>query len=190
MPNKTGELQLLPETKKKIEFSAPGQSQLLVFAAVFFGLLLAGYGGLIYYNTVVLGKIDGVNAALDQVEKSRNRKDEDKLLKLKNDLAIVQPLLENHVYWSAAFERVQKLVQPAVQFNSLTVKLDRNEYAFKAVTGSYVTIAKQIAAFYTDDTITDVAVGKITSLPNGRIEFDVQLILDTEKVLKKNKNKP
>lgn len=188
MSDKTGGLQLLPETKKKIEFSAPGQSKLMIFAAVFFGLLLAGYGGLIYYNGLVLREIDKVNAALDQVEKSRIRKDEDKLLKLKNDLTIVQPLLENHVYWSAAFERVQKLVQPAVQFNSLTVKLDRNEYAFKAITGSYATIAKQIAAFYTDDAITDVAVGKITSLPNGRLEFDTQLILNTEKILKKNKN--
>lgn len=181
-----GGLQFLTETKKKIEVSVPGQNRLLVFSLIFLALIMAVYGGLVYYKGLLATELDQVNQQLVEIEKARSKKDEDSLLKLKDDLALVKPLIENHISWSEAFAKIQNLIIPQVQFDSLGVKLDKKEFTFKAFAPSFTVVAKQLAAFYADSAIRDVSVGKISSLPNAKVDFSAQLVLDLDKIIKKN----
>ena len=152
-------------------------------------IILGLDGGLIYYKKSVIGQLEGVDKQLVDLESSRNKKDEQKLLSLKDSLALVQPLILNHTVWSGALTRIQGLINPKVQFDSLSVNLAKAEYTFRAFAADYATVAKQIAAFYNDDQITDVIVGKVTSLTDSKVEFTAVLNLDINRLVKKNLSK-
>lgn len=184
-----GGIQLLPDTKKKIQLQSTGQNRVLIFSFVFVVLVGGLYGGLWWYQDSTQKKLEDINKQLSDIEATRNKKDEEKLLNLKDSLALVEPLIKSHVFWSDAFDRIQNLINPGVQFSSLGVSLGKSEYTFKAVARNYSTVAKQIAAFYKDDAITDVSLGKISTLSTGQIEFSTTLILNVDKLVKKNLGK-
>ncbi len=181
-----GGLQLLPETRKKIEVKIPGQNRLTTFSFIFLALILALYGGLMLYQGMLSSDLDEIERQLVDIEKGRDKKEEKKMLDLHNTLSIIRPLLESHVVWSEGLTRIQNLVNPQVQFDSLSAKIDREEYIFKAYAPNYAVIAKQIAAFYTDPAIVDINLGKVTSLPAGKLEFNMLLNLDIDQFLRKN----
>jgi len=180
-----GGLQLLPETRKKIDYRKPGQNRLLFLAFIFVGLILAIYGGLYFYKGTQKTKLDDIDNQLVANEKARSKTDEEKLLALKNSIAAIGPVLSGHVKWSEALTHIQGLVNPKVKFDTLSVNLSKKEYSFKGYAANYATIAKQIAAFYADSAITDLSVGKITSQPDGSAEFTMVLVLDLEKAFNK-----
>jgi len=179
-------LQLLPETRKKLKIAIPGQNRLLVLSLIFLALILALYGGLLVYKNKLSGELNRVEEQLVAVEKSRSKSDEEKLLRLKDQLSLVKPLIDSHISWSDGLARIQNLVNPQVQFESLNVNTTRGEYSFRAFGANYAAVAKQIAAFYTDEAIKDVSLGKVLGLPTGRVDFSIQLSLDVGKLLKKN----
>jgi hypothetical protein len=181
------EIQLLPNTRKKISYSATGRSKLLVLSFVFIGLLAGVYFGLVYYKNSATKNLNNIDQELVANEEARSKTDEDMLLRLKNSLAIIGPLLKNHVLWSDALAHMQSLINPQVQFDSLMVDSAKEEYTFKAFASSYSTVAKQISAFYADDAIKDLSVGKITGQPDGKVDFTIQLSLDSEKLYKNSK---
>jgi Tfp pilus assembly protein PilN len=179
-----GGLQLLPETRKKIEYHAPGHNRLLIFSVVFLAFIFAVYGGLVYYQKSVQGQLDTINSALVKNEQARSKTDEDMLLNLKDNLAVASNMLTQHLPWSQALTHIQALIVPQVQFENLTVKFDQKQYSFKALAVSYAAVAKQVAAFYSDGAITNIVMGNITAQPDGTVEFSVQLGFDPTKVTK------
>ena len=184
MPDNNGGLQLLPETRRRIDLYTPGQNRGLYVALGILGLVLLTYGGLYFWQRQLVVHYTDSAKALQDAEHGRDLKQETALLQLKDRIALVKPLLNNHIAWSAAFVRIQRLIGPDIQFDSLNVKLDKNEYNFKAFAASYLAVAKQLAAFYADDAITDVVVGKLSALPTGKVEFTAQLTLDPNKTIK------
>jgi len=184
MPN-IGGLQLLPETRKKIEVRVPGQNKPVVLSLVFAVAVLGLYFGLMFYNNSILSSVSRADEQLAALEKSRDRKLEQKLLGLKDQLSVVGPLISSHLFWSQGFSKIQSLVQPQVQFKSLNADGPAAKIIFQATAASYTTIAKQIAAFYTDDSITDIILNKASLLPGGRIDFTMQLMFDPAKFLMK-----
>ena len=181
-----GGIQLLPETRKKVEMKIPGENRPVVFASIFAGLILIVYFGLWAYNNKLKGDLDRIGAQLTELEKSRNKTEEANLLRVREQLKVVKPLIEGHVMWSEGFAKLQGLIHPQVYIDSLTAQIEKGEFVFKAYAANYATIAKQIAAFYSEETIKDVNLGKITGLPNGKLEFNIQLAFDIDKMLKKN----
>lgn len=180
------EIQLLPQTRKKVEIKIPGQNKLLFFALGFLVLLGGFYSGLAYYKNLLDEKLSLAEQGLVDLEKSRNKENEDKILALQDRLRIIRPMISSHIFWSAGLAKLQNLTSPQVQIDSLSVNLDKKEFNFKAFTPNYTTLAKQISAFYADDLITDVTLGKVISLPTGKLEFNMQINFDVNKLLKKN----
>ncbi len=181
-----GGIRLLPQTRKKIDVKTPGQNKLLVFSFLFVMLIFAFYGGLFLYKKSLFSNLNSIEENIVTLEKSRNKSEEQKILDFKEKLKIVTPLINNHIYWSNGFGKFQSLVSPRVQLESINVSVIKAEFNFKAITDSYTTLAKQIAAFYGDDTITDVILGKVASLSTGKLEFSMQINFDVNKLLKKN----
>lgn len=181
-----GGIQLLPDTKRKIEYNAPGRNRLLILSFLFAGLLALVYGGLLFYKGYIKDDLDGINDQLVTLERSRDKNYEDRLINLKKNLAVVMPLLKNHIFWSSGLVKIQNLIVPQVQFDSLSVSLEKKEYSFKAFASSYADVAKQIAAFNADSNVTDLTIGRITSNSNGRVDFSIVLKLNTDTLLKNN----
>lgn len=180
-----GGLQLLPNTRKRIDYSAPGQNRLLLLSFVFVVLVVGAYFALSYYKEKITSELNVINEDIVKNEEARSKTDEDNFLKLKNSLSAVEPLLKKHNFWSSAVTHLQSKIHPEVQFSSLSMNSNKDEIVFKAQASSYTTVARQIAAFYSDSSITEVVIGKIIAMPDGRAEFSIQLKFDPAKLIRK-----
>lgn len=178
-----GGLQLLPETRRKIEIKVPGQNRSLIFAFILVSIIVALYFGLNFYKSSLFDKITAIDSKLTELETSRDKKTEQNLLALNKQLSAVGGLISNHVFWSEAFGRIQALVLPQTQFQTLTADTPGRKIIVKGVSSSYTTMARQIAALYTLEAITDIILNKVANLPTGKVEFTMQISFDPKKLL-------
>src|SRR3989344_2023614 len=102
MPD-AGGLQFLPETRKKIDVKRPGQNRHLVFGFIVLGVVLGLYLGLSSYKESLLSEVTALSQQLSDLERARDKQLEIKLLDLNKQLAVINPLLNSHVFWSTAF---------------------------------------------------------------------------------------
>lgn len=179
-----GGLQLLPQTRKKLELKIPGENKFLVLSLLFVLVIGGIYFALYSYRVSIFNQAIAVDDQVASLEKQRNKDTEKQLLSLNQQLSVVKPLISGHIMWSQALQRIQAMIAPTVQFSSLTTDLLKKSIVFKATADNYTTVAHQIAAFYRDPAISDVNLNKITNLTTGRVEFDMELSIDTDKFLK------
>ncbi|OGN02705.1 MAG: hypothetical protein A2655_03270 [Candidatus Yanofskybacteria bacterium RIFCSPHIGHO2_01_FULL_43_42] len=182
MPNEGG-LQLLPETRKKIEIIIPGENRLLVIGAVVLAISAALAGSLYFYNNYLEDKLVSLDGKLAALEQNRNRQSEQNILVFNKQLSMLSNLLNKHAYWTTAFSKIEGLTQSQVQFDSLIAAAADNKIDFKATAANYTTIARQIAAFLSDESITDINLSKVNILTNGRLEFTMQISFNRSKFL-------
>lgn len=176
-------LQLLPETRKRIDVHVRGENTYLTASVIFVGVIVVIYlGAYLYYSSIVSG-IKSINNDLATLEQNRDKNTEDKLLALNQKLSVVGPILASHFYWTDALVKIGKLTQPQVQFKSVSAGIGDKKINFKAEAANYTVVAHQIAAFLGDQAFTNVAIGKVLSLSTGRVEFNMQLDFDSNKLL-------
>jgi len=179
-----GGLQLLPETRKKIEIITPGENRPLIIGAAVLVLAAILAGGLYFYKNSLENKLASLDTEIASLEQQRNKQAEQNILVFNKQVSILKKLLNEHVYWTTAFSKIEGLTQPQVQLSSLTATVAENKIDFKATAANYTTIARQIAAFLSDESIKDINLSKVNTLTNGRLEFTMQLIFDKSKFLK------
>lgn len=179
-----GGLQLLPETRKKIEIITPGENRLLVVGAVVFAIAAVLAGGLYFYKNSLENKLVSLDAQIVALEQQRNKQAEQNLLVFNKQISMLSDLLNKHPYWTTGFSKIEGLTQGQVQFDSMTATMAANRIDFKATAANYTTIARQIAAFISDESIKDVNLNKVNTLTNGRLEFTMQIMFDKSKFLK------
>jgi hypothetical protein len=182
MPD-VGGLQLLPETRRKIEVNLPGQNKSLVWSFVFALIILAAYIGLLVYQSSLNATSTSLDNQLAAIEKGRDKATESKLINLSRQLGTINPLLAGHLIWSDAFIKVQSLTLPQMQYETLNTNIDSKKFLYKAIAANYTTVAKQIAAFYSSDAFTDVILDKVAVQPSGRVEFTLELYFNPDKFL-------
>ncbi len=180
-----GGLQLLPETRKKIDISLPGQNRSLILGFIVLAVVAGIYFGLLAYNQSLSSKLSSIDGQLADLEKSRDKQLESRLLDLNKQLAVVNPLISSHIFWSEALAKIQSLVEPQLQFKSIDADVLSKKIVITALADSYTTVARQIASFYTVDSITDVVLNTVKSQPSGKVELSMQLFFDTNKLLVK-----
>lgn len=184
MPDQGG-LQLLPETRKKIELITPGENMLLTIGGVVLAIAAILAGGIYFYQTTLEDNLTSLDAEIVALEQQRNRQAEQNILVFNKQLSMLSDLLDKHVYWTAGFAKIEGLTQAQVQFDTLTADVADNEIGFEATAANYTTIARQIAAFLSNESITDVTLSRINVLTDGRLTFAMQIIFDKNKFLKK-----
>ena len=178
-----GGLQLLPETRRKIEVKIPGRNRPIVFVSVLVAIVVALYVGLGVYKGSILRQISDVDKQLTELEASRDKKSEQDLLALQKQLSVVGSALDSHLFWSNAFTKIQGLILPQVQFLSFNAEVAGQKITVRGFAANYTTMARQIAALYPLDSITDLILNKVASHPTGRVEFTMQISFDTKKLL-------
>ena len=183
MPDQNG-LQLLPETRRKIEIKIPGENRLIYIGIAFLVLMLALIGGLYYYRSILEDRKTGLDVRIVGLEKDRDKKVETNLLTLSKQLSLISTLLDSHIVWSKALGKIEGLLQPQVQFLSFSAAVSDNRFEFKALATNYTVIARQIAAFVSDDSIKDIELTNVHVLTNGKLEFSIKLEFDKTKFLR------
>ncbi len=183
MPDQNG-LQLLPETRRKIEVKIPGENRLIYAGTAILVLMLVLVGGLYFYKGILEDKKTGLDAEIVNLEKARDKKVETNLLTLSKQLSLLSTLLDSHIVWSKALGKVEGLLQPQVQFLTFSAAVLDNRFEFKALATNYTVVARQIAALVSDDSIKDLALTNVHVLTTGKLEFSLKLEFDKTKFLK------
>ena len=179
-----GGLQLLPETRKKIEIKVPGENRLINMGITLLVLVLVLYGGLFMYRSSLQSGISDADNQLAALEKQRNKTAEQALLTVSKQIAVTSQVLKNHVYWSTGLSKIEAASLGNVQFKSFSAVLSDGSFHIDALTDNYSTIAKQIAAFVADDAVKDIALDRVQSLTSGKLEFNVKITFDQSKFIK------
>ena len=81
MPDQNG-LQLLPETRRKIEVKVPGENRLINMGIAVLVLMLVLVGGLYFYKITLEDRKTGLDTQIVNLEKERDKKVEANLLTL------------------------------------------------------------------------------------------------------------
>ncbi len=183
----SGGLQLLPQTRKKIELHIPGQNKMLVLSLVVIFFVLAVYAGSYAYRQSLFAQAQTIDDQLASLEKQRDKEKEKRFIDFQKQLNVVGPLLAAHVNWSEALGKIQRLMEPKVQVNSLHAEVLKQVVSIEGFADSYSTVAKQVAALYNEPAITDIVLNKISSISTGKIKFDMVLKFNTERFLFKQK---
>ena len=177
-------LQLLPETRRKIDVKVPGENRLINIGIVILCLTLILIGGLFYYKGILDKKLVQLDTDIANLEKERDKKAESNLLTLSKQLNLISKLLDSHIIWSKALSKIESSLQPQVQFLSFSAAVSENQFQFKALATNYTVLARQIAAFVSDDSIKDVSLNAVRALTDGKLEFNIKLDFDNSKFLK------
>ena len=177
-------LQLLPETRRKIEVKIPGENRLIYAGITVLVLMLVLTGGLYFYKSTLEDTKTGLDEQIINLEKERDKKVEANLLTLSKQLSLISTLLDSHIIWSKALSKVENLLQPQVQFLSFSAAVIDNRFEFKALATNYTVVARQISAFVSDDSIKDIALTNVHVLTTGKLEFGIKLEFNKIKFLK------
>ena len=179
-----GGLQLLPETRKKIEVITPGENRLVLAGGVVFLISAVLAGGLYFYANSLENKLTSLDTEIVALEQKRDKEAEQNILVFNKQISMLSGLLSNHAYWTTAFSKIEGLLQSQVQLNNMTTSLSNSRVDFGATASNYTTIARQIASFLSDESIQDVTLNRVNTLTNGQLEFNMQITFDKSKFLK------
>ena len=179
-----GGLQLLPETSKKIEIITPGENRLITAGGVIFLITLVFAGTLYFYMKSLENKLEVLDTEIVALEQRRNKQSEQNILIFNKQVSMLSNILNSHAYWTTAFSKIEGLLQNQIQLNNMTTSLSDSKIDFGATAANYTTIARQIAAFLSDESVKDVALNRVNTLTNGQLEFNMQIIFDGTKFLK------
>ena len=183
MPDQGG-IQLLPESRRKITIKTPGENRWIYAGVTALVLVSSIAAGLAYYRGGLEDQVAGLDNNLTNLEKQRDKKVEANLLILSQQLSMTTTLLNNHVFWSKALAKVEALTQPQVQFSTFNALAEEGRFEIKAFTLNYTVLAKQIAAYVSDDSIKDIDLSNVHVLTNGRLEFTIRITFDKNKFIK------
>jgi len=178
-----GGLQLLPENRKRIDVKIPGENRMTYIGIGLIALVLVITGGLWLYSNNLSKQITEQDAQIANLETQRNNlKDaEQKLTILSKQIGITNQILQNHVYWSKGLSKIESALQTNVQFKSFSAVLGEQSVRIQAISDSYTTIAKQLAAFVADDSIKDISLDNVNSLTSGKLDFNSKIQFDKTK---------
>lgn len=189
MPDQKGGLQLLPETRRKVEIKVPGENRFLYLGAAVLAATLVLFLGISFYSGFLIKKIAGIDGDLVNLEKQRDKKNEESLLLLDKQLSLISRLLSDHIFWSKGLAKVESLLQNQIQFETFSAATMENKLDFKALAANYTVVARQIAAFISDESIKDITLSNVNTLTNGKLEFNMKLDFDKTKFIKQQDTK-
>src|SRR6185369_10264509 len=153
-----GGLQLLPETRKKIDVKIPGENRYITIGVVLIAIVIVVSGVLWWYANRLSSQVAYADNQLVELEKQRDKKSEQSLLTLSKQVAITNQILQQHSYWSTGFSKVEMALQNNIQFKSFSSTLAEESMNIHALADNYATIARQLAAFVSDDAVTDISL--------------------------------
>ncbi len=187
--NQGGTIQLLPETRRKLDIKIPGENRPLYWGLCFLGLMLLIFIGLKTYASILTNDLTDLNSQALELEKKRDRDFEKNLLVLKKRFSSAEALIGNHIVWSNALAKIQSLTPPQSQMDTLFADTQATKMELKGRASNYTVIAQQIASFLSDEAITDIDLNKVTSLSTGLLEYEMKIIFDKNKLLLNKENK-
>ncbi|MDO8496019.1 MAG: hypothetical protein Q7S43_01020 [bacterium] len=176
-------LKLLPGTKRKLGIKVPGENRFLYAGSAIMGAVLVTMFALGRYQASLEKQVELINNQLVESERARDKKGEQNLKVLNERMNLVANILAEHIYWTKAFSLVESLLQGQVRFKSFSGITDDSKITVQGQATSYTVLAKQLAAFFTDRSIVDISLGKVSVSPDGTVEFGLEITFDKSRLI-------
>lgn len=183
MPNQGGTIQLLPESRRRLEIKIPGENRPVYYGLAILALAIIIFAGFYTYASYLNNKLSDIDSQASVLDEQRDKKFEKELMVLDKRFAAVNGLIQKHIVWSNALIKIQNLTPPQVQFDTLFGDVSDHKVDLKARAASYTVIARQIASLLSDESITGVNLSRVTSLTSGLLEYDMQVLFNKDKFL-------
>lgn len=171
------DIQLLPETRRKIDIRMPGGNRFLLSGIACLVVVLAIGFYFDYLSNKLEKSVNTLNSELLDLDSKRDKGFENNVKILKRQLALISGFVDNHIYWSIALQKLETLLQNKVQLTRLDFqKLENyNEISIGGKTINYSLLAKQLAAFLSDSSIEDIDLQNAETKSSGLIDFNLKL---------------
>ncbi|MCC6934413.1 MAG: hypothetical protein IT406_01825 [Candidatus Yanofskybacteria bacterium] len=190
MPYKGG-VQLLPETERRPTLASYTSGNSYFYTAVALGIAIiiigATLGG---YKASLRQQIASLDGQLDASEQQRNKTQEQELIAASKQSRVMRQLLAGKWYWSQALERMEQMTQASVALTQLGASATKGTITFRGTADGYAAVARQLAAFVAATGVKDVSLRSVKTNPQGVIEFDGELSIDTRTLVGKPSPSP
>lgn len=178
-----GTISLLPESRRRLEISVPGENRPLYYGGAVLLLVLLIFAGLKLYTASLASQLSETDAEINTIEGQRDKKFEKEALLLNKQFSLVGNFLQNHLIWSNALINIQNLTPPQIQLKTVLGDVNESKMEIIGRASSFTTIAKQIAALLSNEAVTDVALDKISNFSDGFLEYSMRVVFDKNKFL-------
>jgi hypothetical protein len=179
-----GGIQLLPETRKRIEIKTPGENRLIVIGAVIFAVVASIFFACKLYAQTLNDKLATFDKQLIDIEQKRDKDAEKMLITYNKQAALMSELLKNHIFWSRAFDKLERMTQGEIRLKSFSGSSSKGSFMVAAQAPSYSAIARQVASSLSDKGVQDVIMGGIKVGNLGVLDFSAEIMFKKEDFLK------
>lgn len=179
----SGGLQLLPESRRRVGIKGKKKRGSIVLG-IFLVVIIAGaYIAADFYLTSLNDELAGLDGQVLAIEQRRDKEAERDIRILNSQLSLIGSLLGRHIFWTKGFDKIERLTVPQLEYLSLNADAEKGEITARVQAPSYSELAKQISAYFADETINGVDASGIVLLANGGIGANLLIKFDKSNFL-------
>ena len=182
MPDQGG-ISLLPEARRRLEITVPGENRPFYYGGAVLLLVVLIFAGLKFYTSYLTSSLTEIENEVALIESQRNREFEQEVLRLNKQFSLVGNILKGHLIWSNVISSVQSRTPPQIQIRTLLGDTTEAKLDISGRALNYTTVAKQIAALLSYESVTDVVLDKVSVFSSGFLEYNMRLYFDKDKFL-------
>lgn len=182
MPDQGG-ISLLPESRRRLEITVPGENRPLYHGGAVLLLVILIFAGLKFYTSYLTSGLAEIEGEFNLIENQRDRQFEQEVLKLNKQFSLVGNTLKGHLIWSNVLSSVQSRIPSQIQIRSLLGDTNEAKLEISGRALNYTTVAKQIAALLSYESVTDVTLDKVSVFSSGVLEYNMRVRFDKNKFL-------
>lgn len=175
----------MPETRRQTLARAVSGNRFVYWGLALGAIVLIANIILSAYTTSLREQIAAADGELRTQESQRDKEGEKQLQAAQRQSRLMGQLLRNHLYWSQAFERLERLMQSGVRLVTLSASVADAKIEFSGTTSSYSTVARQLSSFLAGEGVRDVRLTAISARQAGVLEFEGEIDVDVAATLRK-----
>lgn len=185
MPYKGG-VQLLPETQRRPTLASYTSGNGYFYMALVIGAFVIIAGAIFSsYKANLNDQVNTLDGQLQATEDSRNKSQEEMLVAAAKQSSLMRQLLASKLYWSQALGYMEQMTQSSVTLHRLDASATKGTITINGTASSYAAVAQQLAAFVAGTGVRDITLKSVKTVPQGGVEFDGELQIDTKVMLNK-----
>ena len=155
--------------------------RLLVFTAIVFGVMVAGYLGMnLGYKPYLNSRIKSLDAKITNLSQAIDEEQQKNLVTLYSQLINIQNLLNSHITPSKLFDFLEKNTHGQIHYLALNLSLMEKSIKLEGVSPDYIVLAQQLELFQGIPEIEKVFLEDSRALEAGNIRFSIRLIFKPE----------
>lgn len=183
MSEQGGIISLLPESRRRLDISTPGENRPLFYGVGVVLLVILLFVVVKLYTSYLTNQLAGIENELNLTEGQRDKEFEQEAIKLNKQFSLVGNLLGDHLIWSNVLTSIQNLTPPQIQIKTILGNTSEAKLEVGGRAVNYTAIAKQIAALLSDKSITDINLDKISVFSSGVLEYNMRVLFDKNNFL-------